>query len=129
MKRLLIHLEDEEYEKLYAIKQSLKKSWKDTILYLASRCSNLEEGTEAKYLKRELEEIFDHQIGKTMSRKHYLALLAYLLMLQEEDAVPEDHSNKIYSLIAKYILERLNIKGDISLRDQTLEEQLPKNKT
>lgn len=96
MKRLLIHLEDEEYEKLRKIKERYKKTWKEFILELA-------------------EEIYSKgEIPKESLKKAYLAQaralaeLGKLLIKQEEDFDIDDEAYLVSLLPLLIFGERIS---------------------
>jgi len=122
MKRLLVHLEDKEYEKLKMIKGILKKNWKDLLLYLADYYLKSESDT---YLvsKDKLKEPYRLQaralseIGKLMIEREddfviddrlYVASLFPLLVVGEK--VEEDELIRSYILMTNYVFDYLKKK-------------------
>jgi len=119
MKRLLVHLEDKEYEKLKMIKGILKKNWKDLLLYLADYY--LKSESDTYYIpKDKLEEPYRLQakalseIGKLMVEKEdeliiddhlYLASLFPLVAVGEE--IKDDELVRLYILMTNYVFEYL----------------------
>ena len=121
MKRVLLHLEDREYEKLQTLKNMIGKNWKDFVLFLADYYlkSNLKEEvilkdsliTPYKMQAKALSEI-----GKLImkgaedreSSKFYLASLLPLLVLEED--VGERDLIELFTLVVNLVYEYLKDK-------------------
>lgn len=114
MKRIHIVLEDEEYEKLKRLKDSLRLNWKELFLKLAEEyegpsgsCIN-----DLKFLYKSVAKLLS-QIGKMASSEEvdnelYLASLFPLIVIGEE--VEEKEIEELIILLINDILTRLKVK-------------------
>ena len=114
MKRIHIVLEDEEYEKLKNLKDSLKLNWKDLILKLADEYMESSKGSctnDLKLLYKSVASLLS-QIGKMISTSEdndlYLATLLPLIVVGEK--VDEKEFEELNILLINTVLSKMKEK-------------------
>lgn len=116
MKRIHIVLEDEEYEKLKSLKDSLKLNWKDLILKLADEYMESSKGScinDLKLLYKSVASLLS-QIGKMISTSSeedndlYLASLLPLIVVGEK--VDEKEFEELNILLINTVLSKMKEK-------------------
>ena len=116
MKRIHIVLEDEEYEKLKSLKDSLKLNWKDLILKLADEYMEPSRGScvnDLKLLYKSVATLLS-QIGRMISTGSeedndlYLASLLPLIIVGEK--VEEKEFEELNILLINTVLSKMKEK-------------------
>lgn len=131
MKRILLHLEDREYERLQSLKAMLGKSWKDFVLflvdyYLKSKSKEEMVTKESLITPYKLQAKALAEIGKLITRRDqegykydndfYLASLLPLVVIGEQ--VDDKELIELYVLVVNLVFEHL--RGKYKEKNETM---------